>query len=317
MADELVNSRLDGWKEIAKYLQRDPRTARRWEANEGLPVHRHVHQSRESVYALPAEIDAWRRERDVRQDSSVRLGLLETPFQGGFSILLSAVFALLCGLAVTAELVEAEHIRTFRLAIVLGVCAGGASCWGALWAASSCARRCLELGLLWAEAATVGLVAVAYFFVSVLVPSEPLVVATIATYGGKAGIVKAAVYAAALLAVFVIPPAHCLGVFGNSFAQGDVDAVRTTLRARRITVGPCGCVYLPVGSYVLVLGVVAMVAFVGIAHLFDNLLPHSERTSFQILVWLRATAWFALAGLSVYAYGVGLRQTRELTRTKR
>ena len=34
--------RLDSWKEIAAYLNRGVRTVRRWEREEGLPVHRHA-----------------------------------------------------------------------------------------------------------------------------------------------------------------------------------------------------------------------------------------------------------------------------------
>jgi Tol biopolymer transport system component len=57
--------RLESWKEIGAYLQRDVRTARRWELDEGLPVHRHSHKSRSSVYAYPSELDAWRASRRV------------------------------------------------------------------------------------------------------------------------------------------------------------------------------------------------------------------------------------------------------------
>jgi hypothetical protein len=51
--------RLDSWKEIAAYLKRSVRTVRRWEAEQSLPVHRHVHQSAGTVYAFKAELDAW------------------------------------------------------------------------------------------------------------------------------------------------------------------------------------------------------------------------------------------------------------------
>ncbi len=54
---------LDSWKEIAAYLQRDVSTAMRWEKSEELPVHRHQHSSRASVYAYPSELDAWRTAR--------------------------------------------------------------------------------------------------------------------------------------------------------------------------------------------------------------------------------------------------------------
>jgi Tol biopolymer transport system component len=56
---------LESWKEIARYLQKDTTTAQRWEKEEGLPVHRHSHKSRSSVYAYPSEIDAWRAGRKV------------------------------------------------------------------------------------------------------------------------------------------------------------------------------------------------------------------------------------------------------------
>ena len=39
------------------------RTVRRWERDEGLPVHRHVHQVLGSVYAFKSEIDRWRDAR--------------------------------------------------------------------------------------------------------------------------------------------------------------------------------------------------------------------------------------------------------------
>lgn len=58
-----VPDRLDSWKEIAAYLQRDVRTVQRWEALEGLPVHRHQHKKRGSVYALREELDRWRESR--------------------------------------------------------------------------------------------------------------------------------------------------------------------------------------------------------------------------------------------------------------
>ena len=55
--------RLASWKEIAAYLKRDVRTVQRWEAGEQLPVHRHRHHKRGSVYAYPAELDAWLNSR--------------------------------------------------------------------------------------------------------------------------------------------------------------------------------------------------------------------------------------------------------------
>ena len=55
--------RLNSWKEIAAYFDRDQRTAQLWEKKEGLPVHRHMHRIKASVYAYSVEIDAWLRSR--------------------------------------------------------------------------------------------------------------------------------------------------------------------------------------------------------------------------------------------------------------
>ena len=56
--------RLGSWKDIAVYLGRNERTLRRWEQREGLPVHRHAHETRSSVYAYRSELDAWRLSRE-------------------------------------------------------------------------------------------------------------------------------------------------------------------------------------------------------------------------------------------------------------
>ena len=54
---------LDSWKEIAVFLNRGVRTVQRWEATEGLPVRRHDHLRRGSVYALRSDITLWVRTR--------------------------------------------------------------------------------------------------------------------------------------------------------------------------------------------------------------------------------------------------------------
>lgn len=64
MNDRSHPDRLDSWKAIANYLGKSVRTARRWESEEGLPVRRQMHKSQGSVYAYPAEIDAWRQQRE-------------------------------------------------------------------------------------------------------------------------------------------------------------------------------------------------------------------------------------------------------------
>lgn len=57
--------RLIGWKSIAAYLGRDIRTVQRWEAAEGLPIHRLEHQRQGSAYAFRSELDEWQNSRSI------------------------------------------------------------------------------------------------------------------------------------------------------------------------------------------------------------------------------------------------------------
>ena len=70
---------LDSWKEIAAYLNRDVTTVQRWEKREGMPVHRHVHDKRGSVYALPEELDEWVRSRKASVDEPEKKPEAEMP----------------------------------------------------------------------------------------------------------------------------------------------------------------------------------------------------------------------------------------------
>jgi len=54
---------LASWKQIAAYLRRSERTVRRWEAQEGLPVHRREHEKQDTVFAYRHELDTWSRRR--------------------------------------------------------------------------------------------------------------------------------------------------------------------------------------------------------------------------------------------------------------
>jgi eukaryotic-like serine/threonine-protein kinase len=67
--------RLDSWKEIGAYLNRDVTTVQRWEKREGMPVHRHLHDRMGSVYASRAELDAWARSRAPAPLARANLGM--------------------------------------------------------------------------------------------------------------------------------------------------------------------------------------------------------------------------------------------------
>jgi len=60
--------RIEGWKSIAAYLGRDRSTAIRWARERGLPVHALPGGKSRSVYALAAELDAWRAGQGALPD---------------------------------------------------------------------------------------------------------------------------------------------------------------------------------------------------------------------------------------------------------
>jgi tetratricopeptide (TPR) repeat protein len=63
--------RLDSWKEIASYLDREVRTVQNWEKREGLPVHRHFHTQLGTVFAFRSEIEAWGQRKAAEQQGTV------------------------------------------------------------------------------------------------------------------------------------------------------------------------------------------------------------------------------------------------------
>src|SRR6266567_6833375 len=64
----LQDKKLVSWKEIASHLGREVRTVQRWEKTEDLPVHRHGHKKKSTVYAYSAELDDWFNKRQPKDD---------------------------------------------------------------------------------------------------------------------------------------------------------------------------------------------------------------------------------------------------------
>src|SRR5437868_5051593 len=85
--------RLDSWKQIAAYLGKSERTVRRWQQTEGLPVHRHIHQQRGSVWAYRKELDDWLDGRRLSPEPPADLPESQRRF-GRWGILAVAAIAL-------------------------------------------------------------------------------------------------------------------------------------------------------------------------------------------------------------------------------
>lgn len=112
LPSERTEDRLDSWKEIAAYLNRDVTTVQRWEKREGMPVHRHLHDSMGSVYASRAELDAWVRGRKLRgapengntPDSSIPPALSQASYRSRWPLILLLGAAAIAVLVIGASL---------------------------------------------------------------------------------------------------------------------------------------------------------------------------------------------------------------------
>lgn len=103
--------RLDSWKAIAEYLDRDLATVRRWEKGKGLPVHRVAGTGR-SVFAYTNEIDAWlvaSRPGGAEPARPVESSAAAQPWLG--IALAAAVLALVVGLAARPRPIAAGDLR--------------------------------------------------------------------------------------------------------------------------------------------------------------------------------------------------------------
>jgi len=80
----MLGKTLSSWKEIAKYLERDESTVRRWEKEKGLPVHRPGAGKGTSVYAYSVEIDEWLRQEKSSEIAAPALNPYE-PVKGSGS----------------------------------------------------------------------------------------------------------------------------------------------------------------------------------------------------------------------------------------
>jgi tetratricopeptide (TPR) repeat protein len=86
-----TDTRLDSWKEIAAFFDRDERTVKRWEKERGLPVHRLPGKGKGGVFAYARELSDWlgasgsNAEVSYSAPARARGLLVELPSQGSIS----------------------------------------------------------------------------------------------------------------------------------------------------------------------------------------------------------------------------------------
>lgn len=61
---------LNGWKEISSHIERSIRTAQRWEAQMGMPVHRPAANDKAVVVAFSDELEHWLRRSPAEKQQT-------------------------------------------------------------------------------------------------------------------------------------------------------------------------------------------------------------------------------------------------------
>jgi hypothetical protein len=81
---------------MAVFLKCGVRTVQRWEKSEDLPVHRHRHWKRGTVYALKSELQRWLTRRELRDQIDQNPNGLPVAINGSPAVLDSKLLYLLC-----------------------------------------------------------------------------------------------------------------------------------------------------------------------------------------------------------------------------
>ncbi len=76
----LEEGRLESWKEISSYLNRNIRTCQYWEKKHGLPVHRLEDSPKARVFAYKKELDRWLQEK-LREGEVVKKDMISSLLQ--------------------------------------------------------------------------------------------------------------------------------------------------------------------------------------------------------------------------------------------
>src|SRR5688572_23729413 len=100
--------RLDSWKAIAAYLNRDERTVRRWGRDLGLPVRRVPGGRGTSVFAYAAEIDAWLNAASPPEPPAAAAGAIAPPRSRRLWIPLTAGASLLVAIAAIWQVLDSS-----------------------------------------------------------------------------------------------------------------------------------------------------------------------------------------------------------------
>jgi DNA-binding winged helix-turn-helix (wHTH) protein len=211
-------------------------------------------------------------------------------------IVSSILYALLYSIAIILEIAY-QFERFGSTALVI---ASLAFCW--IWITSLCGFS-IDLRLTTAGKTTgfavsliifVGAALLLYLCLGLFFPRVPITEAKFQTYPAHGAFFKNVYYFLPLAILFLIIPYHFVISAQKELKAGQKQKVRDVLIGKRMRVVPLGAIYLRLWWLGGLLLAAAIGGAIGIAHLFENLLPSVHMNLFVQLEQWRTFIFFSL-----------------------
>lgn len=317
--------RLEGWQEIANYIGKGLKQARRWEKDYGMPVHRIAATGNQVIWASKQEIDAWRKgQAEPVHDASADLTppparIPITATEGGpalhteYRLPVAATYGALFVAGLWTEL--GYEYSQFKVLIatltplVFGVSAG--SLWLAFRRLAGDSPR--TFGTIASAAAIAAIPTLVLSGVLILIlPDVPTVRASFTTRSAGIGYAKNVGFHFVPLLIFLLPPFYVVSRLENLIGQGRAhDALRVIQGTRHAAHVPGSRLFRPKHLTIVFL----LTCFLGVAganYLLDHLVPGPHTNVFTIALYVRMGLWFGLGGGTLLWYHLHMDRLKTL-----
>lgn len=301
-----TRAELHGWKAIATHLGVSERTARNFEAQRGLPVHRREGGDKPRVFAYSNELHAWRvglvsgtaaqPVPDGIPGKNVPEGL-----QGAFfghmrhAVTACSLYGLLYAESAFLEVAyDFSQHRTLAWKLALA-----SLLWIFATTLMALKQRSLTAGVVTLAASALALQVI----VGPFLPARPVTQAYFQTYTAQAAFLKnSMIYFLPAALLFLLIPFHFVVTAQREIRCGRQAEVLRLLAGDRLALCPKGTVYLTLpwlcGLLIISLGL----SFLLGGHLFDNLKATAGMNLFMHLAYGRALIWFSLVLWCLFWY---------------
>jgi hypothetical protein len=140
---------------------------------------------------------------------------------------------------------------------------------------------------------------------------EPITEATFRTYSAQAAYLKSCYYFVPLAVVYLALPFHAVLALDEELRIGNAQAVVRLLEGKRSRRTLRGTIYMKVWWLVMALVIVGLLALIGTAHLFENLVLRPNSNFFMKLLQWRIVLYFLLGFECIVWYHLMLENIRQ------